>query len=254
MNAKNETKALTLDEQIAVLLGLKERQEKLSGLVADELKAIRELDAQATDSKNAADQANGQRNSIWDNVKSIVFKVHEATKDAPDTRHQVFSDLMDEFLNPKGGVAADKVKLSTAGQYASTGRKFLVTVLTDQGHEPEEYSEASVKDVREAFKDGKVKARNKALAEPMKHLRYAAKHATDAEWLLIATVTGAIEALYNPIKARRDRSSKKGEAARAIPELQQQSPAEPTTAETVAGEIVNADQADDGEGIKQQAV
>lgn len=239
MNAKKEAKTLTLDEQIAALLGLKERQEKVAGLVADELAAIRKLDKDALDSKNAADQARGQKSTIWENVRSIALKVYDATTDAPDTRYQVFSDVLDEFLNPKGGDAADKVKLTTAGQYASTGRKFLVTLLTEQGQDPNEYREASVKDVRNAFKDGTVKARNTVLVTPMKQLRYAAKHATDTEWQNIAAVMGAIEGLYNPIKARKDKSSKKAEAARAIPELQQQSPAEPTTAETVAGEIAD---------------
>lgn len=271
MNAhKTNNKPLTLDEQIAALLGLKERQEKVMGLVQDELNNIRELDKAAIDSKNAADQGNTQRGGIWENVRNIALKVYDATVDAPDTRYQVFSDVLDEFLNPKGGDAADKVKLTTAGQYASTGRKFLVTLLTDQERSPDDFREAGVKEVREAFKDGKVKARSTALSEPMKQLRYAAKHGTDKEWHTqfdaegkpthagIEALVLLIEGIYNPIKARKDKNSKKAEAARAIPELQQQAPAEPAVNEVVAGEITDAAELEhleqNNEVLKKQAV
>lgn len=253
MNAKTENKPLSLDEQIAALLALKERREAVAGLVGEELDNIRKLDAAAIDSKNAADQANGQRGSIWDNMRSIMFKVYDATADAPDTRHQVFTDVLDEFLNPKGGDAADKVKLTTAGQYASTARKYLTTIMSPEaGTTPVDVPELSVKDAREAFKDAGHKARVTAQAEPLKQLRYAAKHGTDAEYAeQVKAVFAAIEGLYNPIRARKDKASKKAEADREIRDLVQQQPAAPAVVEIVAADIAG----DDGEEVqKQQAV
>lgn len=256
MNAKTkEVKtALTIEEQIEALMQLKARREAVAALVGDDLQAIRDADAAANASKNAADQANGQRGSIWEHTRSIMFKVYDATKDAPDTRHQVFTDVMDEFLNPKGGDAADKVKLTTAGQYASTGRKYLTTIMTDTGVSPEEVPELSVKDAREAFKDVHHRARVAAQAEPLKQLRYAAKHGTDAEYAeQVKAVFAAIEGLYNPIKARKDKSSKKAEADREIRDIVQQQPTAPGVVEVVAGEI--ADATEEGEEvIKMQAV
>lgn len=253
MNAKtNENKALSLDEQIAALLALKDRREAVIGLVGEELENIRKLDAAAIDSKNAADQANGQRGSIWDNIRSVMFKVYDATNDAPDTRHQVFTDVLDEFLNPKAGAGADKVKLTTAGQYASTARKYLTTIMTaEAGTTPADIPELSVKDAREAFKDVAHKARVSAQAEPLKMLRYAAKHGTDAEYTeQVKMVYLAIEELYNPIRARKDKTSAKATADREIRDLQQQAPTEPGVIETVAGEIAGNDE----EVLKQQAV
>lgn len=269
MSAKtNEAKApLTIEQQIAALTEMKERRDAVVALVSDELAVIRELDKAAIESKNAADQASGQKSNIWDAIKACVFKVYEHTADAPDTRHQVFTDVFDEFLNPKAAAGTDKVKLTTAGQYASTGRKMLVTLLTEQGQSPEDYADATVRDVREAFKSGTVQARNKLLGEVGKSLRYAAKHATEEEWKMFAFVAEAITELYNPVKARKDRSSKKAEAAREVPELQQNAPAEPAVVETInngdtiadeaaadMAAALNESDAQLGEVIKQQAV
>lgn len=266
MNAKANNEALTLEQQIQALMQLQARRDAILPLVAEEVAAIRELDKAAMDSKNAADQGNGQKGSIWDNVRGIVMKVYDATMDAPDTRHQVFSDVLDEFLNPKGGAGTDKVKLTTAGQYASTGRKMLVTLLTEQGRDPEDFREAGVKDVRHAFKDVNVVARNEELAELGKKLRYAAKHGTEKEYAALELVKEAITALYNPIRSRKDKASKKSQAAVAVPELQQQAPAEPAQHEVTAGDAADvAEQLandaaelaaldDNNEVLKKQAV
>ncbi len=250
MNAKANNKPLTIAEQIAALQAIAERSEKIMQLVSDDVNAIREADKAATDSKNHADQANGQRNAIWTHVRNIAFKVQEVTADAPDTAAQVFSDVMDEFLNPKGGDNADKVKLSTAGQYASTGRKMLTELLIVPGGDLNKVREATVRDVREAFKDSKVQPRNVVLAVFSKNLRYAAKHGTDEEYAAIDAVKAAVEALYSPIKARKDKASKKAEAAREIGALQQQAPAEPGVLDIAAG-VVAGDEA--GEPLKVAA-
>lgn len=254
MNAKTNNKPLTIAEQIAALQAIAARSEKIMALVADDVTAIREADQAATESKNAADQASGQRNTIWTHVRNIAFKVQEVTADEPDTAAQVFCDVMDEFLNPKGGDAAEKVKLTTAGQYASTGRKMLTELLIVPGADLNKYREATVREVREAFKDAKVQARNAGLSHLSKALRYAAKHGTDEEYALIDGVVKAVTDLYNPIKARKDKTSKKAEAAREIGALQQQAPAEPAVLELAAQATGTVETNEDADNAKVAAV
>lgn len=252
MNAKTENKPMTIAEQIAYLQGIAERAANVMAAVGDDVKAIREADKAAIDSKNAADQMNGQRSTIWNHVRNVAFKVQELTANDPSEAAQVFSDVMAEFLSP-AQVGTEKVKLTTAGQYASTGRKMLTELLIVPGADLETYRNATVKEVREAFKDVKVQARNTAAGEVGKLLRYAAKHATPEEWdAAFVLVQQAAAALYNPVKARKDKNSKKGEAARELADLQQQAPAEATTVETAAAELVG--EGDAGEVQKQQAV
>lgn len=251
MNAKT-TEKLTIQQQIEALQAIAARSAQLMELVGADVQAIRDADKAATDSKNAADQMNGQRSTIWEHVRNVAFKVQEITADDPATASQVFCDVMDEFLNPVQA-GAEKVKLSTAGQYASTGRKMLTELLIVPGADLETYRNATVKDVREAFKDVKVQARNNANGELGKMLRFAAKHGTVEEYdTAHAAVVEAIKALYNPIKARKDKASKKAEAARELGDLQQQAPSEPAVVETVAADLVGEGEA--GEAVKQQAV
>lgn len=242
MNTNN--KALTLDEQIAALLEMKARSEKIRAMVAPELETLRALDAAAIDSKNHADQLNGQKGTIWSNVQAIMAKVYDATVGEEDTRHQVFTDAMDEFLNPKA-THGDKVKLTTAGQYASTARKLLVEVITKQGTEPVKYAEMSVAEVRKEFRDAEVAARLDVIGNWMKDLRYAAKHGTAQELAQLDTVKEAIYTIYNPIRARKDKTSKKAEADREIRDLQQQAPTEPGTVESVVADIAAEVEHDD---------
>lgn len=249
----NNDVVLTLDEQIAALIAIKARREEVMELVGPDVQALRELDKAAVDSKNAADQLGGQRGSIWEHIRNIVFKVHQVTVDATDTREQVFTDVLNEFLNPPQ-VGADKVKLSTAGQYASTGRKFLVSILTEQGQSPEDYADATVKDVRESFRDAKVQARIEYVGKLTKALRYVAKYATVEEYAGMTAVMEAVDALYTPVKQRKDKTSKKAEADAQLRDNQQQAPTEATIVEHVANTITGDSEApwEEGEVKKQQ--
>lgn len=247
MNAnKNaiDLSALNLDELIA----LKTRGEAIRKLVEPNINALRAIEAELTVNKNHADQMSGQRGSIWENVFAVMSTVYNETQGAESIRDQMFADAMGEFMTPKKTEGGDKVKTSTAGQYASTARKLLVEVITPTGTKPEDYADKSVADIRQEFKDAVVVHRLDQLAKMMKDLRYAAKHATPEEWAAYVNVAAVATELYNPVKARKDKTSAKATADREIRAGVQQQPTAPTVVETVVGDIL----ADVGnEGLKK---
>lgn len=229
-------KITNLDAEIARLVAMKEASEKMKALLGDDLERLRELDAKSVAAKNVAGENTGTMGSIWELVYGITTKIHDATTDSPETREQMFVDALDEFMNPPIPAGVDKVKVTTAGQYASTARKLLVKV-TEAKADIHEFDGKSVKDVRQSFKAADMLARLETAAGISKELRFIAKYGKADDLIAISE---AVRVVYNPIKAARDAKSKKGEAAKAIPELQQQAPAEAGTVETVAAELADA--------------
>lgn len=233
--------ALSLDELIA----LKQRGAKVAEAVAGEVQAIRELSAGVVDAKNAADHGNTLKGSLWSHVFAVAAKVAELTTDATDTRYQVFTDALAEFLIPATGADGKPVKLSTAGQYASTGRKLLLHV-TDTGEDIAIYADKTRKDVMQAFKDTKDAALLDKVAEANKRLRFVVKHGTDAEKEALVALLEMATDLYNPVLARKDKTKRAAQADATLRDNRQQQPTEGATVEMVAGNI--AETADDGAG------
>lgn len=205
------------------------------------LERIEQAQTKLIDAKNVADDAKTEGNNVWKDIFSIAAMVHDATVKNPEYRYELFTDAMEKFIVPAQGPDGKPLKLTTAGQYASTARKLLVDVCTAQHRDIAEFMEMSVKEVREEFKDSTHAALNEAIGETAKNLRYVVKYGTDDERKVLEAYLAEAVKLYNPVKARRDAASKKGQAAKAVPELQQQAPADGGVVETVA-----ADLADDG--------
>ena len=253
MNIKAKKQAatvLTLDEQIAQLLSRKEKTEAVQALVAAELEAIRALNANTVNAKNVNDAATADKGTMWGHTFSIIEKIHDATQDNPEDRYQLFTDAMDEFLNLPADAEGNKPKATTASMYASTGRKLLVEVVTDQGKALEEFADKSYKEVREAFKDTKDAALLSQIGEAAKQLRYVVKHGTTEEKAELEGLFSLITEAYNPVKARKDASSTKALADATLRDDAQQAPNEGTTVETVAGELAGDESEEEGHGLK----
>lgn len=173
--------------------------EKIAGLVADDLEALRAADAIARDAKNVTDQLGGVRASIWSSVQNVVQVVADNAK--PEEREQLYFDVMGSILAPGTGPDGKALKLSTAGQYASTGRKML-THLIGKGYTAEQLQEKTRAEVMALFKGADERARLEEMKDAAKHLRYIAKHGTADDWGLVSQVIKSIEAGYNAVHSR----------------------------------------------------
>lgn len=238
------------DMSLDALIALRQQSAEIAAACAADVEAIREKNAGVINAKNATDHGNTLKNGLWANVFNVIAKVAELTKDHPEIRYQVFTDTLAEFLVLPAHADGTKPKMTTAGQYASTGRKLLIDVITQQNRDPEEFAEMSVKDVRELFRDRKDAAKMEAIGEAGKRLRYVVKHGTEDEKARIAGILGEVDKLWNPVKARKDASKNKAKADAELRNDRQQAPSAPAVLETVAANIVG----DDGEGEVKVAV
>ena len=209
MNANNENILAGLDlndPTIAAFIAANaskiaalKNAEKITALVADDLEALKAADAIARDAKNVTDQLGGVRSSIWSAVQHIVQVVADNAK--PEEREQLYFDVMGSILSPGTGPDGKAMKLSTAGQYASTGRKML-THLIGKGYTADQLQEKTRQEVMALFKGADERARLEESKDAAKHIRYIAKHGTADDWGLIAQVIKSIESGYNTVHTR----------------------------------------------------
>lgn len=202
--------------------------EKITAIVGDDLAALRTADEAARHAKNVADGFATVKGSIWSSVQNIVRVVAENAK--PEEREQLYFDVMGTILAPGTGPDGKALKLSTAGQYASTGRKML-THLIGKGYTCEQLQDKTRAEVMALFKSADERARLDLIATAQKQLRYLAKHATADEWGLIEQAVKSIESGYNATHTRVEA----GKNATATDTAQPQNDA--TIVETVAGEL-----------------
>lgn len=244
MNANNENMLAGLDlndPTIAAFIAANagkiaalKNAEKIAGLVGDDLTALRTADEASRKAKNVADDFAAVKGTIWQSVKNIVNVVADNAK--PDEREQLYFDVMGTILAPGTGPDGKALKLSTAGQYASTGKKML-THLIGKGYTCEQLQDKTRAEVMALFKSADERARLELIGNASKHLRYLSKHATADEWGLIEQAMKSIESGYN-ITHTRVEAGKNGTATDMV---QPQNDA--TIVETVAGELETDDKA-----------
>lgn len=92
-----------------------------------------------------------------------------------------------------------------------------------------------------------------ALKKANQQARFIIKNGGEAGHKELNELFQLVAAVYGPIKAKKDASSKKGEAAKLLPELQQQPPVEAGNVETVAADL-SADAGEAHDGGQKQAV
>lgn len=237
-------KHLTIEQQIAALQAQVARKAELIGAVEGDLLILRTANGKAINAKNAADELGGVKTDIWGSVKNVMW--HIANNVAAPEREQAFVDVMAEFLTAGTDTAGKSLKLTTVGQYASTGKKVLTELVTKQGMTEEQLS-GGYNDVRKLFKSAAELALVARAGEISKQLRFIIKHDKNAAETLEA-LEEAVQTFYNPLKAAKDATTQAAKADREIRDGVQQQPTAPTVVETVAAEI-----ADIGEVQEEEA-
>ena len=237
-------KHMTLEQQIEALQAQVARKADLAAGIETELTALRNANGKAIDAKNAADQLGGVKSDIWGNVKNVIFYI--AGNVPKEEREQAFIDVMAEFLDAGTGADGKPLKLTTVGQYASTGRRVLTELVTKRGMSENDLS-GGYNDVRKLFKSTAELALIKRAGEIGKRIRFIIKHGNRVESTLEA-LEEAVELFYAPLKAAKDAASNKAKADKEIRANVQQQPTAPTVVETVAGQIGEA-----AEEVKEEA-
>lgn len=243
------------ENKIAMYRRLADAADLIAGLVAPSLEVLQALNDKAVNAKNAADEGQTVKdgeNGIWKTVFSVAQIIETNTVGMESERHQLFTDALSLFLIPKTDDAGKPLKLSTVGQYASTARKLLTEVCTKQGVKLEKFADLGVKDVRQLFRSKDDAVMLESLKTANQQARFAIKHGGEAAHKELGELFALIAELYRPIKAKKDAASKKGQAAVAVPELQQISPAEAGTVETVAADLATGEAGEDTD--QKQAV
>ena len=240
---KTDLSGLSLDELIA----FKQRTAEIAAACREEIDAIRRLDGGLRDAKNVADHANTERKSLWGSVFAVAAKVYDATEKEPSIRYEAFTDALSEFLIPATGPDGKPLKLSTAGQYASTGRKLLMH-CTDKHVNIAEYADKSREDAMADMRDKSQAKREEAAREASKRLRYIIKHGTEAERVALDTLITDVEKVWQPVKLRVDGKKAAAKGAKELADNRQQAPTEPATLETVAANIAG-EGAEDGRKV-----
>lgn len=242
------------ENKIAMYRRLADAADLITQKIAPQIEVLQGLNDKAVAAKNASDEGNTIKDGeggIWKTVFAVAQTIENETVGMETERHQLFTDALSLFLIPKTDDAGKPLKLSTVGQYASTARKLLCEVVTKQGTKLDKYADLGVKDVRQLFRNKADAVMLEALSEAGKQARYAIKHGGEDAHKELSELFALITEVYRPIKAKKDAASKKGQAAVAVPELQQQAPAEAGNVETVAAELAGVEEV---EGDEKQAV
>lgn len=242
ISQKQDLAAMTLDELIA----LRQMVEVIRQENAETLQALRGLEPALVDAKNVADDAKTKKDSLWQSVFALVVSVFESTREMPQFRHMVFSDTLAEFIEPKRTESGDKLPISTVGQYASTGRKFLLW-CTEKGEEPADYADKQRPAIMDAMKDAGLLALLVKVKNASKTAGFIMKHGDMAERKALEALFKQIDAIQQPVKARKEGKKAAAVATKELQDLRQQHPAQPATVEAVAANIA----ADEDEAIKQ---
>lgn len=236
---------------------LADTADMIAGKIAPQIEALQALNDKAVNAKNAADEGSTVKdgeNGIWKTVFAVAQIIEADTRNGLENeRHQLFTDALSLFLIPKTDAAGKPLKLSTVGQYASTARKLLCEVVTKQGTTLDKYADMGVKDVRQLFRSKDDAVMLEALKKANQQARFIIKNGGEAGHKELNELFQLVAAVYGPIKAKKDASSKKGEAAKLLPELQQQPPVEAGNVETVAADL-SADAGEAHDGGQKQAV
>lgn len=206
----------------------------VAAAVKADLDAIRVAQTGLDEAAGIAEDAKETRTGLWGHVLNVTLAVADATTEHPEFREMVYGYTMGPFLKEK--------QRSTAKNYASTGKKVLLKLLTDEGMDPETVRGMAFADIRDALKPAKSADRIEAerLATEAKErisfiLRYASAEVGGEEPLArLQRIAEAVERDWNPVKRAKDAATAAEKGAAALQELKQQSPREATTAETVA--------------------
>lgn len=212
-----------------------DRVNKLKESVKIELETLAVLESKAKDFKNLADENRTGNGSIWQNVASIVFSLAENPDVPKDEREQSFTDVMGQFLMPGAGPDGKPLKLSTVGQYASTGRKMLTKLVTEQGMGRDKLEQLARPDVMKLFKSGEEKQLSDLSDKIGQQLRFIIKHSPN-KLQDVQAIAEFVEAYYNPIKSAKD--SEAAAKGKQVAHDAAQHPTAPTVVETVAATVI----------------
>jgi len=228
------------------LIALRAISEEVKEENAEALQTMRDLAAPLADAKNVADDATTKKGTLWECVMQVIGSVFERTVNTPDLRYIVFSDTLAEFLTQPTTESGEKVKLSTAGQYASTGRKFLIH-LTENRLQFAPFAEYKRAAVMDEMKDKAHADLRKAVKDTTKFAAFIIKKGSATERESLSALLAQIKVVYGPVKDRNEGKKAAAVGARELAELRQNHPAAPAVVETVAANIV----ADEAEAEKQ---
>lgn len=222
----------------------------------DHLEKLAALQDRVIAGKNASDDAETAKNGsdgIWSHVfaLAVIVETVTAANGNTDERADLFNDVMGQWTQPGVGPDGKPLKLTTTGQYASTARKALEAV-TASGETLAKFDGVGVAEVRASFRSKADVVLLDMVKDATLQLRYIVKHGkAEAKEETIKLLCELIGAEYRPIKAAKDAASNKGKAATALPELQQQPPAEAGTVETAADALADAGNEEEAEPQKQ---
>lgn len=210
-----------------------QRAAGVADMVKDDLAVLANADEAGRTAKNVADAFTTVKASIWESVKNVVKVVSE---NAPaDETEQLYIDVMGAVLSPATGPDGKAMKLSTAGQYASTGKKMLTQLLA-KGVQFDMVADKTRSEVMAMFKSAEEQLRLQDMEKAPSQLRYIAKHGTDAQWNEVKAALAGVLAVYNAVKSVKDGDKN------AAPAADNGNAVVATIVETVAGEHADTEQ------------
>ena len=229
-----------MQEQINAVNAEREAVKGIVESCAAYVEEIRGYQERIIAGKNAGDDAKAAGSDLWRAVFNVARTVADATEEAPEMRAMAFADAMADFLQVKQGEDGKPLKLSTAGQYASTGKKLLEKVTKDN-LEIASFADMTRKDVMLELKPQDHAAMLKDIVEASKNMRFIVKNGTDDERESLRAIFEAVTVFYQPVKTRKEAESTKVQAAKTLADDRQQAPTEPAELETVIAAIVEDD-------------
>ncbi len=208
--------------------------------VRQQLAELNRITGVLAEAKNVAGNAATEKVNACGAILAVTFAVAEATSEAKAIREIVFNSVMGEYVTADKDSAKASLKA-----YVSTARSALVKLL-DSTHTREQIEKASYKELREWLSPKADADFTAKVAKVKEHLSYVEKQIGKVKKAedgaaqmavlhsIVDDVLATAQALRDQFKAENDSGQHRAEMARALHDLRQQGPSEPTAVETRA--------------------
>lgn len=218
----------------SLLLALTAAMQTAENIRLDNVELIDRIKAEGQKqvaAKNAADDAKTGKSGLWGDCVSMAEIV---AANVPATeREMVFTLVLRDILEGEG--------TNTAKMYASTAKRVLTVLHTDQGKEFSELREASYAEIQKMLKPDLNPEFTQRYTELVKQLKYVGRKAEKAASLeLLAKLEDEVGKAYRPLKAASDAKTAAAKAAAELESNKQQAPETGAVVETVAKQEAQA--------------